>query len=190
MSYLDWYLLAGVLVVSAVFAAHCISGKGVSTRDLRDPVDSDRDKLSNRILNYSVAPLLTAFAIIALWPLALGVTAWEFMQKRMIDRKDEQKKFAVLRDQLKERLSEEEIARRELVADPLHAAPALPFGHLNAAWEALRVSRPSGSELWSFESHWKPARGPQEFRAGYVIVYKGITGSYVLTILRQLEQSP
>ncbi len=48
-------------------------------------------------------------------------------------------------------MSIDDIEATETVHDPAGGAPTLPFGHLNAAWLALRAQMRQGDVLWQFE---------------------------------------
>jgi hypothetical protein len=68
--YLYWYLGIGVAVLAVVFSAHRLTKKDEpeSLRDLLDAVNPDRKRLSYRILNDVVAPVLAAVAVVVVWP--------------------------------------------------------------------------------------------------------------------------
>jgi len=127
--YLYWYLGIGVVVLAVVYGAHHMTkGKeSESIRDLLEAVNPDRKKLSYRILNNFVAPVLAAIAVVAVWPVAVFMKAKELFQKKESYVSPEEREFVVEREHLLERLTVQEIERREVVADPLKAAPELPL---------------------------------------------------------------
>ncbi len=139
MIYLYWYLGIGVSVLAIVFGAHRLTKKdeSESLRDLLDAVNPDRNKLSYRILNNFVAPVLAAVAVVVAWPVALYMKGKEIFSKKRESALEEEREFAVERMHLQERLTVPQIEAREVVADPLGAVPNLPFGHLNAAWRTF-----------------------------------------------------
>jgi len=153
--YLYWYLGIGVAVLAVVFGAHQLTKKDEpeSLRDLLDAVNPDRRKLSYRILNNVVAPVLAAVAVVVVWPAALYMKGKEIVGKKSESALDEEREFAVERTHLQERLTVLQIEAREVVADPLGAVPDLPFGHLNAAWKTFVEEVGADDELWSLGRH-------------------------------------
>lgn len=45
-----------------------------------------------------------------------------------------------------------DIAQRELVYDPLGAAPQVPFGHAHATWKKFTESLQPVDEIWRFSA--------------------------------------
>jgi len=103
---------------------------------------------------------------------------------------EQKREFAVEPQNLEERLSVQDIETREMVTDPLNAAPELPFGHMNAGWKEFLAEHNTNDELWSFsavwQSDWDLAWGFKKLRSGYVIVKDGTPGIYILTTLKDL----
>lgn len=64
--------------------------------------------------------------------------------------------------------SVEEVEVLETVHDPLAAAPAVPFGHLNPAWRAYRATLPPGARLGRFVSR-KRETGWTRTLVGYAV---------------------
>ncbi len=89
--------------------------------------------------------------------------------------------FEVKVQDLVERLRIDEIERREIILDPLGAAPKLPFGHLNAVWRSFLEKYSSNSEIWSFSADWETAWGVHEKRSGYAIVRAGLVQDFFVT---------
>lgn len=95
--------------------------------------------------------------------------------------------FTVRPQHLLEQISLEEIERRERVADPLHAVPDLPFGHLNGAWKAFLQGRTEAAgELWSFSAREPTPWGQDQLRSGYVFVRRGTPEAHFLTVWKDL----
>jgi hypothetical protein len=98
--------------------------------------------------------------------------------------------FKVQRQHLLERLTVAQIEAREMVEDPLQAVPALPFGHLNAAWCDLVAGLAPGDECWSFSAQWSGDwRGP-ELRTGYVVWRRRKAVGHILTMVKRQEEMP
>ncbi len=190
MIYLYWYLGIGVVVLAVVYGAHHMTkGKeSESIRDLLEAVNPDRKKLSYRILNNFVAPVLAAIAVVAVWPVAVFMKAKELFQKKESYVSPEEREFVVEREHLLERLTVQEIERREVVADPLKAAPELPFGHLNAAWQDFLKGHADGAELWSFSARWQTTWGRKELWCGYVVLHDGVPGTHFLTVWKDVSE--
>ncbi|SEN95199.1 hypothetical protein SAMN05216404_10913 [Nitrosospira multiformis] len=188
MIYLYWYLGIGVVVLAVVYGAHRLTKekKSESLRDLLEAVNPDGKKLSYRILNNFVAPVLAVILVVAVWPVVVYMQVKELFQKKESNGFPEEREFAVEREQLLERLTEQEIERREVVTDPLKAAPELPFGHLHAAWQEFLKGRADGAELWSFSARWQTMWGRKELRCGYVVVQDGAPGTHFLTVWKDI----
>ena len=102
----------------------------------------------------------------------------------MVEKKGE---FAVEGQHLLELLTVQEAEKREVVTDPLKAAPELPFGHRNAAWQKLIDGRADGDELWSFSAQWQQMTwGREELRLRYVVVQNEALGAHFLTVWKDL----
>lgn len=188
MIYLYWYLGVGVAVLAVVYGAHRLTKEkeSESLRDLLDTVNPDRKKLSYRILNNVVAPVLAAILVVAVWPVAVYMKAKEMLQKKDGTEIEKEREFAVERQHLQERLTVQEVERREVVTDPLKAVPELPFGHLNAAWQEFLNGHVDGGELWSFSARWQTTWGRKELRSGYVVVRDGAPCAHFLTVWKNI----
>lgn len=152
MIYLYWYLGTGVAVLAVVYGAHRLTKEkeSESLRELLEAVNPDRKKLSYRILNNIVAPVLAAILVVAVWPVAVYMKIKELLKKKEGAEVEEEREFTVERQHLQERLTVQEIEKREVVTDPLKAVPELPFGHLSAAWKEFLNGHADGGALWSF----------------------------------------
>lgn len=190
MIYVYLYLGIGVAVLAVVYGAHQLTKEkeSESLRELLEAVNPDRKKLSYRILNKVVAPVLAAILVVAVWPVAVYMKVKEMLKKKDGAGVEEEREFAVERQHLLERLTVQEIEKREVVTDPLKAAPELPFGHLNAAWKQFLNGKPEGGELWSFSAGWQTTWGRKELRFGYVMVQNGAPGAHFLTVWKDLPE--
>jgi len=190
--YLYWYLGIGAAVLAVVFGAHRLTKKDEpeSLHDLLDAVNPDRKKLSYRILNNVVAPVLAAVAVVVVWPAALYMKGKEIFGKKSVSALDEEGEFAVERSHLQERLPVLQIEAREAVTDPLGAVPDLPFGHLNAAWKTFAEGVGADDELWSFTAPWQTTWGRREVRTGYVVVRGGVPAAHFLSMWKEIEDEP
>ena len=190
MIYVYWYLGIGVAVLAVVYGAHQLTKEkeSESLRELLEAVNPDRKKLSFRILNNLVAPVLAAILVVAVWPVAVYMKVKEMLKKKDGAGVEEEREFAVERQHLLERLTVQEVEKREVVTDPLKAAPELPFGHLNGAWKQFLNGKPDCGELWSFSARWQTTWGRKELRSGYVMVQNGAPGAHFLTVWKDLPE--
>lgn len=186
MIYLYWYLGIGTAVLAVVYGAHHLTKEkdSDSLRDLLEAVNPDRKKLSYRILNNIVAPALAAILVVAVWPVAVYMNAKETFQKKESFVSPEEREFAVESEHLLERLTVQQVERREVVADPLKAVPDLPFGHLNTAWLEFLHGNADQAELWSFSAQLQTTWGRKELRCGYAVVRDGAPGDHFLTVCK------
>ena len=130
--------------------------------------------------------VLAAILVVAVWPVAVYMKVKEMLQKKESNGFPEEREFAVEREHLLERMTVQEIEMREIVTDPLQAAPELPFGHLHAAWKDFLKGHAEGGELWSFSARWQTTWGRKELRSGYVLVENGSPGAHFLTVWKDL----
>jgi hypothetical protein len=191
MNYLYAWLGAGALTLVFILGAHLLSPqqKSAFVHDLLESANPERRKLSYRVLSNLVVPALAGILIVIAWPVALYMKLKDWIrsndERESGDNPD--KRFSVLKSYLKERLSLQEIERREMVTDPLHAVPALPFGHLHSTWCAFTQDLTPDSELWSFSTTWENGWGIKEWIEGYVVVCDGIPGTFLLTVRSRLD---
>ena len=190
MIYLYWYLGIGMAVLAVVYASRHLT-KDKAMESLQERVasfDPDRKKLSYRILNNIVGPILAVIFVVPLWPVVVYMKVKLMLSKKGGDKSLEETEFAVDRQHLQERLTVVEIENREVVTDPLGAVPELPFGHLNDAWKDFLKNHTDSEDLWSFSALWRSKWGTQEMLSGYVIIDNGTPGAYFLTIRKDIPQ--
>ncbi len=98
--------------------------------------------------------VVMAIAYAMAWPIVLGMSVAaaikmaRILRARAID--DFPQHFIASQKLLKGYLSIAEIEAREIVVDPLNGSPAVPFGHLNAAWRHFKSEHPDQSGFWPF----------------------------------------
>ena len=102
MIYLYGYLGIGIAVLAVVYGAHRLTKEkeSESLRELLDAVNPDRKKLSFRILNNIIAPVLAAILVVAVWPVAVYMKVKEMLQKKESNGFPEEREFAVEREHL------------------------------------------------------------------------------------------
>ena len=192
MTYLAAYLAIGAFIAAIYYIAQRISERRTSlgiSRELSAALFPERHTLRYRLANHVVAPLIAVVVVAIAWPIAL------FMQARVWLLRDEgesvakepdpESKSAVLKEHLLERLSLDEVARRELVSDPLNAVPDVPFGHLHARWVEFRAALGPEDEIWSFSARGESAWNRTQERIGYVVVQPSGIGPSLLTTWKE-----
>jgi hypothetical protein len=196
MSLVAWYFAVGV----AAFSVTAIVGRW---RERGRPAAQRPGGLADmhvgpatpwqRFLDGFAGPVLAGLVFLALWPLVLALGLWfgragnghgEAGKEFVIP---QEREFTVDTGDLRERLSVEDVERRERVSDPLGAVPELPFGHLGPAWQAFREGLEPADELWSFSARRTTTWGGEELRMGYVVVRDGAVGRYLLSARRLLD---
>lgn len=127
--------------------------------------------------------LITALSLLFIfagWP----AIVYMFYVERHLQAKEPASKtseFCIKQSDLIRHMSIAQIETLERIDDPMHAAPALPFGHLNEGWRKFIAQLHPGDALWSFSTNWT-----DEFQCdirddGYVIVREGLIGDHYLT---------
>jgi len=189
MIYLYWWIAIGIVTLIVVLGSHLLTKKkeSDSLRDLLDAANPERTKFSYRLLNNIVAPALGSVVIVIAWPVAIYMKAKELFPGRNGGVGDTEREFAVESKHLQERLSVQEIERREIVDDPLKAVPGIPFGHLHQAWAKFLADLPEEAEVWSFSAQWTTNWGGEEFRKGYVAIQENVPGAFILTTRKYLS---
>lgn len=190
MIYLYWYLAIGVAVVGAVLVAHCLTKKAEpdSLRELLDALNPERKRLSYRMLNNVVAPVLASIAILFVWPAAIYLKGKAMLVAKPDSVPNQEREFAVDRSHLMERLTVSQIEDREVVTDPLGAVPSLPFGHLNSVWKTFLQRYGTSDEVWSFTACWQKKWVCNEIRKGYATVRNGVPLSHFMTEWAKLNE--
>lgn len=152
-----------------------------------------------RVANVFLYPLAIVFIFIPLWPLLVSIELhfpwhklkfWTSKADRSVPwtLTGEEPEFKVAKSDLLEKLSREAIEALELVDDPLHAVPNLPFGHLNRVWQSFVDGLEPDCELWSFRGRWKTEYRDYEMQ-GYAAQSGETIGPYFLTAQRSLTET-
>lgn len=190
MIYLYWYLGIGAVVLILMVTFHKLTKKkddnslSGGLADLR----AERKKLWFRLLNDVLGPALVVTLILPFWPVLVFFKVKELVFGEPDRGPIDEPEFAVMRDDLLMQLSISEIEQRELVFDPLGAAPNVPFGHLNTAWKKFCEGLDPLDSLWSFNAHWTSAWGSKDVRQGYVIVRGEEIGRHFITVWKDIEE--
>jgi hypothetical protein len=183
MVYLYAYLSAGVVVWLALLLENRLSGSArlAGTSVILDALHPERKTRRYRILSRLVAPVLSAVGVVLLWPFGLAMKLQDMAAQRALVKREEADTFKLKATDLVERVSLADIAQREMVHDPLGAAPEVPFGHAHAAWQKFIEALQPGDEIWLFSSQRTLSWGPLEHRRGYAIKRQGQISRHFIT---------
>lgn len=189
MIYLYAYLGAGIIALLIIFISHRLTAKPESefTRDMMDALHPERKTWYYRLLENVVIPILAGTLVVIAWPAAVYMKVRELLFPEKVEPIPEKKEFAVARDDLLQKLSTAQVEERERIIDPMGAVPDVPFGHLNATWNAFKDNLESSDSVWAFSSQWETDWGRKEIREGYVVERQDALGSYLLTSRRNVE---
>lgn len=190
MIYLYWYLGIGAVVLILMVTFHKLTKKkdDNSLSDVLVDLHPERKKLWFRLLNDVLGPALVGTLIIPFWPVLVFFKVKELVFGEPDRGSIDEPEFAVTRDDLQTQLSIQEIEKREIIFDPLGAAPNVPFGHLNAAWKKFCEGLDPLDSIWSFTAHWTSAWGSKDIRQGYVIVRGEELGPHFITVWKDVEE--
>lgn len=193
-TYLAVYMAVGVVIL----ITETRSNSNVWLRQRRDPgsiaeliqaMDPQSKTLWHRIRARVLLPILASAAMVILWPGVLVMWFRWWREDREMTRHKREQIFRVTREALLEPLTVDEIEARELVSDPLNAAPQLPFGHLNGVWSQLKSELKPGDQLWSFSKHWQDNRGRPDQRTGYAIWRGSKSVFHIYTMWKSMDGS-
>lgn len=190
MIYLYWYLGIGAVVLILMVAFHKLTQKkdDNSLSDVLADLRPERKSLGFRLLNDVLGPALVGTLIVPFWPVLVFFKVKELVFGEPNRGPVDEPEFAVTREALQTQLSLQDIEQREIVFDPLGAAPNVPFGHLNAAWKEFCNGMGPDDSLWSFTAHWTSAWGSKDIRQGYVIVRGEEIGAHFITVWKDIEE--
>jgi hypothetical protein len=186
------YLGAGITTLLVVLAANWQSLRPdpQSLESLIEAANPQPKTVWYRIRAKVLAPLLGGTLMVLLWPVVPVMKLKQWWDERQAEIRRKEDVFKVQRQHLLERLTVAQIEAREIVEDPLQAVPALPFGHLNAAWCELVAGLAPEDECWSFSAQWSGDwRGP-ELRTGYVVWRRRKAVGHILTMVKRQEDLP
>lgn len=138
---------------------------------------ASRPSLTGRVADAIDFVLAFVFAV-AVWPLLVVPEIKGRMQRKRFEELASEPRLIANKANLVRRVDCAEVERLETVLDPLGAAPSLPFGHLNSAWQAFKTGLAEGDELWQFSAlepicSVKQAERWTRIAEGYAVVRNG-----------------
>ncbi|MCF8211243.1 MAG: hypothetical protein K9K38_17855, partial [Rhodoferax sp.] len=191
-----WYMGIGFVALASL----SIYGKWFKHRDAPGNIYAilePKVTWKQRVANVFLYPLAIVFILIPIWPLLVSIELnfpwhkfkfWTDKAARSVPwtLTDEESAFKLTKADLLQKLSIADIEANERVFDPLHAVPDLPFGHLNAVWQAYVEGLEPDCELWSFSGRWKTQYRDWQMQ-GYVALHGEKIGSYFLTSQKSMQ---
>lgn len=182
--YVVWYVSVGATFY-VLFYAFVARKRAAPETDLwADFVAglSGDKPLSDKFLNGLFAPSVAVVLLLLAWPWAVWTAVAERGTWDTKPAVEDPKEFAILDDYLVCELPLGDIESWETVEDPLGAAPRLPFGHLNAAWEEFKAGSGNGT-FWKFSGTHVGDWDMEWLREGYAVLKEDGTRPYFLTRL-------
>ena len=127
----------------------------------------DKEYILKNFVEFFVFLFISIF-----WPIYLFCRLFCFFNEKRLRKINNANviRFELKTSDLIERIDKPEIEKREIVYDPLNAAPTIPFGHLNFAWIEFCSQLDPIDELWIFDVTWNSPAGWSERYAGYAAV--------------------
>jgi heme/copper-type cytochrome/quinol oxidase subunit 2 len=189
MNYLYGYLVVGVVYGLSVWILHKLRPR---KNELNDTITAAMDKAREgqpfSFLEDILVPFLAILIIVTAWPVLIVM---HIRDKRRFERRlddDGEEQFTVTAEDVLEQLTIQEIEQREMVMDPLHSVPDLPFGHLNPVWVKFKQSLNEQDAIYSFTKIWQPPLSlyPEEV-SGYVCVRDEQPEHFILTKVVELR---
>lgn len=181
-AYVGWYLLAGTAFYGFFYAfvgrKRAVKEPGLWA-DFMAGITGNKP-LSEKVLVGLLAPSVAVVIFWAIWPWVLWTAVAERTLRDAGTANEGGKEFAILDDYLVCELPLADIECWESVEDPLGAAPKLPFGHLNEAWEEFKADSGNGA-FWKFAGKHAGDWGGEWMYEGYAVLKEDGTRPYFLT---------
>lgn len=190
-AYVGCYFAVGAVV-------YCLFYVFVATKRVRENTDlgaefvagvTGNKHLLDKILNGLLAPLIAVVIFLAIWPWLVWMAARDALAGKNNGAEKGRGEFEVCDEFLVCELPLREIECWEMVEDPLGAAPRLPFGHLNPAWEEFKVRRDENGAFWKFSGKHVDDWDTEWLREGYAILNGNGTRPYFLSRLEYLGRT-
>lgn len=185
MIYLLSYLGVGVILffINLIWMQLTPQENTRTTIDILDETNREmRSKTRNfvyDVLSWCIFYPVALCCAISVWPVFvyLRIRDWLSPTPPLIERKE----FCIEHKDLLQQLTAEEIEARELVFDPLGAAPNLAFGHLNNKWREFLDCKLPEDSIWEFSAVWPDEYGIEDHFEGYVLVNGENIGKHFFT---------
>lgn len=142
IDYIIGYLVIGAVSLLITYAITHLdnSEEAKDLREMRKRIEPKSKNFKEQIINQLIVPIIALILALIFWPAALIWVIKDRLERRAYKNREEKEPeiFKVKKGHLKEKVSIEDVEALETVMDPLDAAPKIPFGHLNSAWQELK----------------------------------------------------
>lgn len=188
MKYIYSYLGLGIILLISFWFVSKLSE--VKSKNLTRESEFE-DNLNHPLLSLAYFKAITekifAFSILLLiWPILAVIQIDDFV-RGIRSSKVKSYEFNLKKEDLQKQLSQVDIESSEMIFDPLHAVPNLPFGHLNNSWNGFLTKKTDEDELWSFISKKHNHLGKIEVLSGYAIVREGLPITHFIVMNKIIE---
>lgn len=192
MIYLYGYLAIGVVYGLSVWIVHALrSRKDELSEAVIAALGKAKAGQSFSFLEDIFVPFWAIVLIVTAWPLVVVMSICDKRRFKRNRHDDGEEQFAVAAEDLLERLTIQEIEQREMVIDPLHSVPELPFGHLHPVWVKFKDALGEQDAVYSFTKIWHP---PLSFYhqevSGYACVRGEQPEQYMLAKVVEVAPDP
>ena len=166
---IKYYLLFGFMMVFLILTT---SGYSKISEFVKLEKNFKQNILDIEYIFKNFIEFLVFVSIAIFWPIYIFIQIYNFFYEKRLKKISRQNwyRFELKMSDLIERVPKAEIEKREIVYDPLGAAPSIPFGHLNFAWIEFCSQLDPIDEIWSFDLFWDAPWGDQEHYSGYAAV--------------------
>jgi hypothetical protein len=121
----------------------------------------------------AVTGLIGPLMLVAWWYMRRQHMAELRVRQELRERSGQEGPIPLVRaDTLVAQTTIEAVEAQWRITDPLGGAPEVPFGHLNAQWQALIGAMQDGDELWRIEVERGHSRNSDRV-GGYAVIRKG-----------------
>lgn len=183
---LYWYVGIGLALGIVMLPVALLKKRKDSLADsITDAIYPERRTPWYRFRERVLLPLLILPLLGLAWPIVaviLGLDAWRNRKSQRVTLPEEAPECTS--GDLIEAVQVATVEASEHINDPLGAVPAVPFGHLHAAWLAFLDKRQPDEELWRYQATHPRSWGGPETRRGYAWVRDRQVGAHFRTYRR------
>jgi hypothetical protein len=182
---LYWYVGIGLALGAVALPMGLLRKRKDNLIDrLTDAMYPERRTAWYRFRERVLLPLLILPLMGLAWPIILVVLGIDALRNRAATKEAPEVTAADLLESIEVDAAE----AGAYITDPLGAVPPVPFGHLNAAWQAFLTKRQPDEVLWRYQSHDARSWSGPEVRRGYVWVRGRRIGAFFRTYRKKEEQ--
>lgn len=187
---LYWYVGIGLALGAVALPMALLRKRKDNLADsLTDALYPERRTAWYRFRERVLLPLLILPLMGLAWPIILAVLGIDALQnRRHRGPAAAEEAPEVTAADLLESIEVDAAEAGAYITDPLGAVPQVPFGHLNAAWQAFLTKRQPDEALWRYQSHHARSWSGPELRRGYAWVRGQHIGAFFRTYRKPEEQ--